>query len=1165
MFLRMLNFRKLKQDFSSSVLEEGKGFFDKGNVANATVLDLSSQTLKVNSEVTGNYEKTYSSEIEIDRRESEVVDSCCDCPNGYDCQHIVALLFHLEKNLDSILVSFSNETDLEKSDGIDEREKSEIRHALKVAESKESLRNNKKLEKVLLEEYYHATSVLGTSSFFLPEEKVVFDKAELVILLVNPAKYFSNQESYVQFQLALRLPLRAKPLNIPDVKTFLDSIKYGEEQYLGNHHYFYNKDSFEGESHLVLKALIDFAYFPTTEEKAVNSNRYGLLKRETFANLLANLYKMAVEKVSILGTSVNKFPLPCICVENFESPLQFSTHPASLQFKLDYLSSPAAKISLEPKILINEKDVFNLDKISIFECENSGVIHDGVYFRFASQIKRKHLRSLNVVRDLIIPEPLFGSLVENSLPVLSRFASIENKKITEKFVTLPFVETFKADCKITYLNGELEVILYFFYGKVRVNSSSTQVKINDINKFVTDEGILARNLIEEQGIINDLFYGFQFQEEQGSYLIKSDKKIIEFMTEIIPRNKNRVNFQCPENLMDRFIYDDTEFLFKLKETDEVNFYEIKLEVNGRLQGVQVDLLWDCVSSKRAYIELKSSSKKSGASKNVKNQKILVLNLEKLSSIVQLFDELGVTHLDNHKIKRSLWSLMSVQNSLFKGLPVKFSISKKLQELQQQMLGNKEVKVSPLPKVIHATLRKYQKSGVHWLERLRKMFLSGILADDMGLGKTLQAIITLTQFHESNPKELSLVVCPTSLIYNWKEEFYKFNPGLKVLPVDGTPAQRKKILEKKNKYDVLITSYSLLQKDVPTYDKTTFGYIILDEAQHIKNRSTRNAKSVKMIQAVHRLILTGTPIENSLEELWSLFDFLMPGFLSTYERFIEKYIRLVDEEKKKQLAILQRKVAPFILRRMKKDVLKDLPPVSNILYHCHLSKTQRELYNSYAASAREELSRLVEKEGFEKVQIHVLATLTRLKQICCHPAIFAKEKPEEGDSAKYDMLMELLQTLIEGKHKTVIFSQYTRMLHIIRDEIEKKGISFAYLDGTSKNRLEIVKKFNEDKTIPIFLVSLKAGGTGLNLVGADTVIHYDMWWNPAVENQATDRVHRIGQKNSVSSYKLITLGTIEEKILEMQARKKSLVKQVITGDDEVISKLTWEEVLELLQT
>jgi SNF2 family DNA or RNA helicase len=444
-----------------------------------------------------------------------------------------------------------------------------------------------------------------------------------------------------------------------------------------------------------------------------------------------------------------------------------------------------------------------------------------------------------------------------------------------------------------------------------------------------------------------------------------------------------------------------------------------------------------------------------------------------------------------------------------------------------------------------------------------MYLNGVLADDMGLGKTVQAIVAVAQSHK--PNDTTIVVCPTSLLYNWKEEFSKFNPMMKVMIVDGIPSHRKKLIENCGEIDVIVTSYSLLQKDIEQYQAVHFNYIILDEAQHIKNRGTRNAKSVKMLKGNHRMILSGTPIENSLEELWSLFDFLMPGFLSSFDRFLEKYIRVQGEEHTKNLEYLRKKVAPFIMRRMKSDVLHDLPPVSELVYHCPLSDVQLNLYRSYAASARDELVKLVERDGFDKVQIHVLATLTRLKQICCHPAIFAKEVAEEGDSAKYEMLNDLLATLIEGGHKTVIFSQYTKMLHILKADFEQKGVRFVYLDGTSKNRLEIVKKFNEDPTISVFLVSLKAGGTGLNLVGADTVIHYDMWWNPAVENQATDRVHRMGQNKNVSVYKLVTLGTIEEKIVEMQKRKQGLVKKVVSCDEEALAKLTWEDVLELLET
>ena len=696
-------------------------------------------------------------------------------------------------------------------------------------------------------------------------------------------------------------------------------------------------------------------------------------------------------------------------------------------------------------------------------------------------------------------------------------------------------------------------------------AAHSQVVVDHISPFVTDRGILARNLTEEQKIQRELFQDFVYDPSNGVYVAKSDKKIIEFMTDVVPSYQSRIKFNCPENLLDQFIYDDTKFKIHLKESDRIDQYDAEIVIDGHLNGFSVDTLWECLSSKRAFVEL--LRKKAGKKKetNTKTHKILVLELEKLAPIIQLLDELGIKQLDNHVSKCPLWSLSSIDISQYQKLPLTITMSDNLKKIQDQMLGLTTTEASPIPEIIKATLRSYQSEGVNWLSKLRNMHLNGILADDMGLGKTLQAIIAITQYKIAHPKDICIVVCPTSLVYNWKEEIGKFNPKLKVLAVDGTPTQRKKMLTSIKDFDVIITSYSLLQKDIEFYQTIKFGYSILDEAQHIKNRGTRNAKSVKMIQATHKLILTGTPIENSLDELWSLFDFLMPGLLSSYDRFVEKYIRNPNQPQGSGLSLLKNKVSPFILRRMKADVLDELPPVSEIVYHCHMSETQAELYRSYAQSAKEELSKLVKKEGFEKVQIHVLATLTRLKQICCHPAIFAKDRPEVGDSSKYDMLLELLQTLKDGNHKTVVFSQYTRMLNIVKDDLQKLGISFEYLDGASKNRLNIVKKFNEDPNISVFLVSLKAGGTGLNLVGADTVIHYDMWWNPAVENQATDRVHRIGQKRAVSAYKLVTLNTIEEKIMELQNRKKGLVKKVVSSDDEAITKLTWQEVLELLQT
>jgi SNF2 family DNA or RNA helicase len=1168
----MINFRKLKQDFSPTLLKEGRSLHEKKMVVSAKIVNLSANNVRLSCRVQGSYDNHYQNEIEIDRHESTVLDSDCDCPHKYDCQHLAAALFYLEENFNEIVVNFSKENDIGKSKTIDKKEKKKLQESIKEAEIKEVARKGKKYEKELLQEYIGSSQVLGQSPYFLPEEEIQEDQAELAVIFVIPQ---SNTVPAFEIQLALRLPYRSKPLNVPNIREFIDALRYHEPIYIGSKRYFFTMSSFDADSLKLLKMVMDYARH-TDAKNGEATPRLATIEVEAFGTILAEAYDLAVTSLKSQpaaianGEEQTLVSMPCLYIGSLEEPLRLANSNATLRFELEYLEAPAPKIMLKPTIVHDGVNAIHYEEARLFECAKPGMIHQNIYYRFPTNIKRKHLRHLPVIQNVTIPEPLFGTFVENSLPELLRFSEVTNRDIIDRFVTLPFVGELSAICDINYLNGELDATLHFLYDKIRIPAAPNQLTADNINAFVIPQGILARNLTEEQKIITDIFQGFVFDQTQGVFVAKSDKKIVEFMTDVIPAHQSRVEFNCPENLLDQFVYDDTTFKLSLRETKRIDSYEVELKVDGHLNGVTVNQLWECLSSKKAYIEIakRRPDKKKGAATAApatKTHKILVLDLEKLAPVIQIFDELGVGVLDDHREERPLWSLASITPAQFEGLPIEFSMSDKLMTIQQQMLGNVPMEATPIPKVINAELRPYQMEGVHWLQRLRDMHLNGVLADDMGLGKTLQAIIAITQSKLKNPKEISIVVCPTSLVYNWKEELAKFNPKLKALPVDGTPTQRKRLQTDIGNFDIIITSYTLLQKDIEFYKTIPFGYVILDEAQHIKNRSTRNAKSVKMIQAAHRLILTGTPLENSLEELWSLFDFLMPGLLSTYDRFVEKYIRNPSNSNGKNLEALRRKASPFILRRMKSEVLDDLPPISEIVYHCHLSEEQRELYNSYAISAREELAQLVKKEGFDRIHIHVLATLTRLKQICCHPAIFAKEKAEMGDSAKYDMLLELLQNLIGSKHKTVIFSQYTRMLNIMREDLDKLGIKFSYLDGSSKNRLSIVKEFNEDESISVFLVSLKAGGSGLNLVGADTVIHYDMWWNPAVENQATDRVHRMGQKSSVSSYKLITLGTIEEKILELQNRKRGLVKKVIASDEEAISKLTWEEVLELLQT
>ena len=1157
----MLNFRKLKQDFSSNILKEGKDLHEKSKVVSAKILRLDNDTIRLGARVLGNFENSYESEIEIDRFESQTIHSNCDCTYRYDCQHLAALVFFLEEKMDFLLVEYSKEADLHENKEMGQKEKEELLETIKEAETKQIAKQDALYQKQVLQEYIGSSSVLSSSPFFHLTQEKALEEVELALIFNSQSL---QKKAKVEFQLVLRLPTRSKPLQIPHLKNFLDAIRYEEPIFIGGKRYLFFPSSFRKQDHYIIQRILGSARF--YEHAQERAQRIAWLDFEVFGTLLADIHEIASQKYEPRRfKDLDELPfLPCLYIGALETPLRYSPIPAILRFELEYIKPPHAKLLLKPTIVIDQ-DVIDIQDAALFECAQPGLIHQDAYFRFPLHIKRMHLQHLELIRDMTIPEPLFGTFVENALPPLRRFGEVGHSEVIDQFVTLPFAGELKARCELSYLDGELEASLHFSYDGNEVPSSLTKLLFEQIRIFVTDQGILARNLVEEREIIESLFQDFFFNAQSGTFIAKTEKKIVEFMTEVIPNNQHRVQFECPQNLLDQFIYDRSRFALKLDYRNKVGYYEVDLQVDGALKDVSLELLWECVASKRSFIELAAKKRHTEVGERERFSKILVLDLDSITRVVQLFDELGIQKLTDHVAERPLWNLVTIDESLFEDLPVTFKMSQTLNEIRKQMLGEKAFKPSIVPKEVKAVLRPYQLEGVHWLEKLRTMYLNGILADDMGLGKTLQAIIAITQGREKNKNALSLIVCPTSLLYNWKEEIAKFNPKLKTLVVDGIPSQRKKLLENRKKSDIVITSYTLLQKDIELYKGTDFSYVILDEAQHIKNRSTRNAKSVKMIKGAHRLILTGTPIENSLEELWSLFDFLMPGLLSTFDRFVEKYVRVTGESHLKNMQYLRRKVSPFILRRMKTDVLKDLPPVSEIVYHTRLSNVQMNLYRSYAESARDELTRLVERQGFDKVQIHVLATLTRLKQICCHPAIFAKEKPEVGDSAKYEMLLELLQTLVEGGHKTVIFSQYTRMLQIMREDFEHKGIRFSYLDGSSKNRLQIVKDFNEDKKIPVFLVSLKAGGTGLNLVGADTVIHYDMWWNPAVESQATDRVHRLGQKNAVSSFKLITNGTIEEKIVEMQERKKGLVKKVVSCDDEAISKLTWEDVLELLQT
>ena len=439
--------------------------------------------------------------------------------------------------------------------------------------------------------------------------------------------------------------------------------------------------------------------------------------------------------------------------------------------------------------------------------------------------------------------------------------------------------------------------------------------------------------------------------------------------------------------------------------------------------------------------------------------------------------------------------------------------------------------------------------------------------DMGLGKTLQVISLLLAEEEEyqageKEKKRSLIVCPASLVYNWQKEVERFAPSLETVMVTGSASERKDIIKGTKEGQVLITSYDLLKRDVEHYKDLVFAIQVIDEAQYIKNAGTQAAKGVKQITAAFKLALTGTPIENRLSELWSIFDYLMPGFLYTYQKFREEIeIPIMTNQDENKMERLQRMIRPFILRRLKGDVLKDLPEKLEENVFAKLEGEQKELYQAHVQHMRQMLDNKSDAE-FKSEKFQILAELTKLRQLCCDPALLFEDY--QGESAKSDMCMELIENAVNGGHKVLLFSQFTTMLDRLCDRLGKSGISYYKLTGSvnKEKRMQMVENFNKDDT-SVFCISLKAGGTGLNLTAADIVIHYDPWWNVAVQNQATDRAHRIGQKNIVTVYKLVSEGTIEEKIVQIQEKKKHLAEQVLEGDGMDSVSFTKEEIMQLL--
>lgn len=661
----------------------------------------------------------------------------------------------------------------------------------------------------------------------------------------------------------------------------------------------------------------------------------------------------------------------------------------------------------------------------------------------------------------------------------------------------------------------------------------------------------VRDFAQEQKVV-DLINKYDFDVEKDAYLLRmEDSDLVDnFLDDGMEEFEEAGQIEATASF--KRLISGMKNQLRLSVGVSLGDESLDIEVAGeKLSPEDIEAILDAYNEKRHYFVLH----------NGQLRKVDSPSVEELAGIMK---SLNVSLSDFVKGKMAVPAYRAFY--LDSELKTRNNLEYTSDDAFKKLINDLEdgaVEKTPIPEELQATLRPYQVQGFQWLNTLANYNLNGLLADEMGLGKTIQVISVLLA-RKNKSKLPSLIIAPASVVYNWTNEFKKFAPSLKVLTLGGSKAERAEQFKQADQADVLITSYSSLKRDLTNYNKLKFDFEVIDEAQNIKTATAETTKAVKVINATHRIALTGTPIENNLSELWSIFDYLMPGFLGDHSYFKENYekpiVKEQDEETEKRLGKI---IAPFVLRRLKKNVMQALPDKSEDIVYADLSGKQSQLYNAQAQKLILELSGQDEQE-FKKNRFQVLAGITKLRELCCDPNLLYENY--RGKSAKLTETLNLIQNSVADGHKILLFSQFTSMLDILQSHIEKLGIKTFVITGSvpKQMRQDLVEEFNKLEEPAVFLISLKAGGTGINLTSADVVIHYDPWWNIAAENQATDRAHRIGQKNSVQVYKIVAKDTIEEKIIKLQQKKAELAEAVLSGKNIGSSSLNKDELLDILQ-
>ncbi|MDQ0200170.1 DEAD/DEAH box helicase [Neobacillus ginsengisoli] len=806
--------------------------------------------------------------------------------------------------------------------------------------------------------------------------------------------------------------------------------------------------------------------------------------------------------------------------EKLYDGIQLSAEPIPLNFVFDEANTGGYQLSVK-----------GLNDITIMESYG--------YVLFEGQIRKIPMEDMKRLSDLKrmldssgkhqfqIPTDQLETFVEKVIPGLRKLGQVRiEKNITDRLIKTPL----KAKLYLDRVKNRLLAGLEFHYGNVVINPLE-----GDRNKLGAGTSFI-RNGEQEQQILQ-LMEESSFTKTEEGYFLHNEELEYHFLYHVVPKFRKLAQ-----------IFATTAVRLRLFKGNA--HPKIRVEIDGRtdwlvftfdLQGIpesEIRNLLQSLEEKRKYYRLPNGS-------------LLSLESHEFKEMNRFLNGIGVNKEEiNNEIRLPLVRGMQLIDSLENENMI--SLGQSFKHFLNDLRNPDKLKFA-IPNSLDTILRDYQKLGYQWLKTLAHYGFGGILADDMGLGKTLQSIAFIQSVLPDIRKEKmpALIVSPSSLIYNWMNELKKFAPTIRAVIIDGSKEARINFLKNLGEVDIVITSYPLLRKDSKQYSEQMFHTLIFDEAQAFKNPATQTAKAAKMLRANYRFALTGTPVENSIDELWSIFNVVFPNLLPGRKAFHD----LTRET-------VAKRVRPFILRRLKEDVLEELPEKIDSMYASELLPEQKKLYAAYLAKLKHDAFKHLDKDTFQKNRIKILAGLTRLRQLCCHPALFVDGYP--GKSGKFEQLLKILAECRSAGKRILIFSQFTKMLEIIGRELGSQGVPFFYLDGNTpaSKRVEICDRFNEGES-DMFLISLKAGGTGLNLTGADTVILYDLWWNPAVEEQAADRAYRMGQKNVVQVIKLVAKGTIEEKMNELQKKKKNLIGEIIQPGKEKLSSLTEEDIKEIL--